>query len=1401
VRILPYMTDRLLSRLRELSYSRSFSRILFLLLILVGVSIGAQVCADDPRIEFFESKIRPVLAEHCYSCHNSLGQSDSGLVLDWRGGVIAGSDSGVIVMPGNPESSKLISVLKHEIEGLEMPQGGVKLADSTIADFEKWIRDGIADPRNTPPTKEQFDAETSWSATFARRLDWWSLQNIAPMQSEVLNRDDSEHAGNVVGDAIGRDGVVLSPKVIDHFVDQDLKVAGLRRQNRATSEQLVRRLYFNLIGLPPTESELADGIRKIEHSQGIEGLVDEIISRPEFGEKWARHWMDWIRYADSHGSEGDPVIDNAWHYRDYLIRAVNQDIPYDQMLREHIAGDLLGDPRINHDLGINESIIATSHWRMVFHGFFPTDALDEKVRFIDDQINVFSKTFLGLTVSCSRCHDHKFDPISQEDYYALFALLNNSRPARNVIETPQRQQGDTQRLESLKQEIRKEVSSQWIEDRDKLVRDLLSRNEFPDRPSPFRRALPMWLSIKQSLANGEDLESIRQSISEKRIASGDDAKSWIFAEGQSSSDWTASGFGLVANSDGSPRISRPGEFRVAVEGDAIITELLPSGVYSGLLSSKHAARLSSIDIPVEAGLQVWGLVRGGGDSTLRGVVQDYPRMGGIYPFVKPSNEWRWERIDMTYWDGDSMHIELAHALDTAMPNSDRQRSWFGVREIVLSKEGAPPQSGVRVTDCFESVLVARFESSLETSLEVAANRFVDEIIGGIVAWRVGSMTDTQAVLIEEFLHTGLLANRLEQFAAERVKRLELLVAEYRRLESEVMVPTRVPGLEEARGRTQRLYVRGDHKNPSQIVKPRFLSALTREQDNLGFDRLQLAEALLQPDNPLVHRVIANRIWHHLFGRGLVPTPDNLGRLGESPTHRELLDMLVHAFRSNGTSLKAFVKFLVMSETWQADSRPSEEAAQIDPDNRLWSHAMVRRLEAEGIRDSLLRVAGELDQSQYGPTVSGDSKRRGVYVRVQRNSLDPFLRAFDFPEPFATTGRRDATNVPAQSLAMMNDPQVSRLIDSWAKRMLEGENAERSPRERLERMFVAALGRAPVSKEVELLERFLEDTRLSIYTRKEAAIAVKATKEVLQKQQESWIEVARERYFQKLGETPPTRGKVQPLVRFDFEQGLQDESGKVTLELWNGAKVVGGALIVDGKGYAVSGSISKLMEKGPLSTKTLEAWVQVDGLDQRGGGVISVQSADGARFDSIVFGEQMPRRWMAGSEFFSRTKPFNGLEEIEAADRVVHIAIVYHEDGTIIGYRDGKPYGMGYQAGSVQQLGSGDTILSFGVRHLPASNGKMFVGKILEARLYDLALSHDDIESSFQSYQHGFQVSAVPELLDAQELLEWQKLGSRWKEFSKAWESISQDLEVDPELQALSEVGRSLFMMKEFLFIR
>jgi hypothetical protein len=295
-------------------------------------------------------------------------------------------------------------------------------------------------------------------------------------------------------------------------------------------------------------------------------------------------------------------------------------------------------------------------------------------------------------------------------------------------------------------------------------------------------------------------------------------------------------------------------------------------------------------------------------------------------------------------------------------------------------------------------------------------------------------------------------------------------------------------------------------------------------------------------------------------------------------------------------------------------------------------------------------------------------------------------------------------------------------------------------------------------------------------------------------------------LQQHGEAVLSSTPVQPLVRFTFDDNptntsRYDDSGAIGLEFMNGANAVNGALVVDGKGFAVSQPLPRSIMPTSITQKTLEAWVQLDSFQQRGGGVISIQSKDGARFDSIVFGEQTPGQWMAGSEFFARTKPFQGYVEAEATQRMVHLAIVYEPDGTIVGYRDGKAYGQPYKTEGLLPFEPGDTVISFGVRHLPASNGKMLVGRIFEARLYDRALNATEIESSFQSFQYGFQLSSVPEWLDEKQKVEWQQLQQQSRELAIEIESLPLQPSMPAEQQVWSDIARSFFMMKEFLFIK
>lgn len=770
--------------------------------------------------------------------------------------------------------------------------------------------------------------------------------------------------------------------------------------------------------------------------------------------------MDWIRYAESHGSEGDPEIVNAWQYRDYLIRALNADVPFDQLVREHVAGDLLAKPRINKELGINESAIGPAHWRMVFHGFGPTDPLEEKSRYVDDQINAFSKAFLGLTVSCAKCHDHKFDAIGQRDYYSLFGILSSCRPSRVTIDLPEKLDRNRDLLFALKPKIKTAIADEWTRSGSIVrARLLASVGKFTDdgkTPSLLQPLVKLRHPSNDKATFAERwklrVDDWKAARSRREMQSRQGyPKRWDLTDAAEYSKWTRYGTGLTN------RPSTAGEFAISVAGDKVLSGIYPSGVYSHGISAKHAARLTSRDIYLGEDFDLWLRVIGDGGAIARYVVRDYPRDGTIYPIARLSPQWRWQKFDMTYWTGDDIHLELAAGQDEPLMANNEPRSWFGVREAVLMKKGSP--SPIDANDGLDRVIAVAAESP-PGNLEQLVDVYVRAILVAADAWRAGTCDDVDATLLGACIEIGLLPNNPQELLA-----VQPLLAEYRRLEAEIAVPTRVPGMEETVGRKQYVFERGNHKKLGVETPPRFLEAIDSSPYPVdGKARLRLAEDLLRDDNPLTRRVIVNRVWHHLFGRGIVPTPDNFGRLGLEPTHPELLDYLANRFTEHGWSIKELIRFIVLSKTWQLDSRPSDDAARVDPENRLLSHAILRRLEAEAIRDSLLAVSGDLSREQFGPPVNGDSNRRSVYVHVRRNALDPFLRAFDFPEPFSATGRRDVTNVPAQSLTMMNDPRIAALADHWAARVLADTSAS-SDEARVQRMVFAAFGRQATAAEV------------------------------------------------------------------------------------------------------------------------------------------------------------------------------------------------------------------------------------------------------------------------------------------------------------------------------------------------
>lgn len=1356
-------------------------KVLFLVISLVAVVTTKALPPD--QLEFFESRIRPVLIQECYECHSSNGKAKSGLALDHRTGLLEGGDGGSVVVPFKPEESLLIRAIRHDDEDLAMPKSGEPLDDRIINDFIEWIRMGAPDPRDSPPSGSELEGKKDWESVMEERKSWWSFQPIK-------NAKPPEIAG--------------ASHPIDRFVDRGIVKAGLTPAAQAEAPVLVRRIYFAITGLPPSPDQVRSFLQAHRNNSvaAIEALIDDLLARPEFGERWARHWMDWIRYAESHGSEGDPSIQNAHLYRDYLIRALNEDIPYDQLLREHVAGDLLDDPRLNQELGINESIVGTAHWRMVFHGFAPTDALDEKVRFTDDQISVFSKAFLGLTVSCARCHNHKFDAISQEDYYALFGILGSTRPGRTAIDLPSRLNRNRDKLEQLKPKILDALALDWLAQMPSL-KETLSDTNGPSKDGQKPRHLlhPLFAVDKV----GKEPESFHKTWVNLVESWKVDLKEWREHESRpyrrrwdlgsmtDRQEWFSEGIGL---SEGSVTA---GGFSVEPEGDNALIGIYPKGTFTHLLSTKHGGRLTSPDFHLDGEYDLWLRITGGGKSMSRYVVQNYPRDGTVYPVTQLGDdkvgEWRWQRYDVAYWNADEIHIELATANDAPLLVKNSPRSWFGISEAVLvpkDKGGPHPPEDPRehLGPIFKSA-----ESTPPGSREHLVDIYIQSITDAIKEWAAGTIDVQQAHLLNACLRLGLLPNKLELLA-----KASELIREYRRFESEIPVPIRVPTIAEWTAKDQPLYERGNHKRPLKPVSRRFIEAIDKSpyQTRLS-GRRELAEDLLREDNPFTRRVIVNRIWHHLFGRGIVETPDNFGRLGSEPSHPELLDYLAVRFVEHDKwSIKRLIRHILTSRAWQRSSEALAEVQAVDPGNKLISHFNLQRLDAEAIRDALLQVSGRLDHTRFGKPVRGNAPRRSIYVNVRRNRLDPFLSTFDAPVPFSSQGRRNITTVPSQSLTMMNSPFVVEAARHWAAQFGKTEPSQWSA-DLLQTAWEAAFARKPTSEELQITQEFLNSQHVTYSNLKRQVAEKQNQHRTVTAQIELLASAARERIETERSDKSngALTSSLKPVAEWLFDEDGKDSVGNLDCDLLGGARIEDGALVVSGgSSYARSAPINM-----NLKEKTLEAWVQLDDLEQRGGGVVSVQTRDGNRFDAIVFGEMEPGHWLAGSDNFRRTKSFRGLKEKRADKEPVHITLVYKADGEIQGYRNGKLYGNSYESSGPLQFKAGKSEVVFGLRHGKSGGDRMLLGKILEARLYDRALTQEEVAAAAKAdvnfISENDLIAAIPK--NGQQ--DWIRLNQEKAEVEFELQRLEATTPQNIRSAVWGDLALAIFNMKEFVYVR
>ena len=1341
---------------------------IFILIGLCSSFLQLRGETADEGIELFEKRIRPVLAQDCYECHRSGVTEKGGLALDHREALRKGGRSGEVIVPGNPEASLLIQAIRHHREDLKMPKSRARLEPAVVADFEKWVSIGAPDPRDQPASDEEINLESGWDAVMRRRTLWWSFQ---PVRKQTIP-------------ATSPDGTSAHP--IDLFVRAKLKELGLVQAKKATPRTLLRRLSYALRGLPPKPEEIAH-LDKQSGESAYEKLVEVVLASPYFGEHWARHWMDWVRYADSHGSEGDPMIPYAWRYRDYLIRALNQDVPFDQLLREHLAGDLLANPRINRELGLNESALGIGHYRMLLHGFAPTDPLEERVRYIDDQIDVISKAFLGITISCARCHNHKFDPISQKDFYALYGILAATTPASIGVEVrgPESLK-KREELASQKGAIKAAVVEAWMCAAEGMaaklvVPDEVLRSAITKGKESNSILNPFWLVQKHSGNVRKAMTDWRNQHGQVETNSIPFAKRWKFQSVVGNTDWIT---------NGSAAFSSAGDFIIARDGERILEAILPAGVYSHLTSTKDRAVFISPNIALDRDYDLWLRVAGAGGAVARYVIQNYPRDGSIYPVTRLNGgDWRWVKHSLDYWTGDRMHVELSTAADQAvLADSNATRSWFGISEVLVAPHGgAKPSEGEAVKE-----LVLHALRDLEPdSVHGLGQGYARALREALVAWKEDRMTDAQADFLNQTIQLGLIDNSFRLLPS-----VKSLVTAYRALENSIPEPVRAPGVIETHVEDQPLLVRGNHKHPGEIVPRRFLEAFdSPPYETTQSGRVELAEDFLQRGNALTSRVIVNRVWHYLFGRGLVATPDNLGRLGELPSHPELLDFLAGWFADNGYSIKKLIRFIVVTETWQAASKAPPGALEKDPENKFLSHANLRRLEAESIRDALLAVSGDLAPEMYGPPVLGATPRRSVYVRAKRNDLDLLLSIFDAPVPSGAKGRRDVTNVPGQSLALLNDEFVTQLAENWAEHL--ASNSEITNRtSTIETMFLRAFGRHPAVDEIEASERLL--TQMGRQAEIIATQRVTLQRDFLQKTRE--LEALKQNaktHVERLrveGITNTARSFPRPAAAWDFREGLQDQIGNLHGTPMGNAHVADGALRVDGNGSYVSTAPLEF----PLREKTLAVWVQLDALDQQGGGVMTVQDLAGNVFDSIVFGEQRAAHWIAGSDLFNRTSDLSAPPETKAHKTPVHLAIVYALDGTITVFRNGQPHGKSYSSKGPVQFASGSAQVLFGNRHGAPGGNRNLRGQIFRAQLFATALNAHEIAALARDSADFITEEDLLAVLTAAERQDYESLKLARKEIEQTLRKM--DLEKGFS-SPWANLAHALFNLKEFIYIQ
>jgi len=915
------------------------------LLIIALALAAANTYADEPAgIEFFEKRIRPVLVEHCYDCHGPVAdEPGGGLRLDSRAGWMKGGQSGPAIVAGKPEESLLIRAVRRAEKDSAMPPES-PLSAAVVADLTAWIKMGAPDPRDGAALPAAATAPARTTIDLAAARQQWAFRK--PTRPTVPEVRDTAWVKND----------------IDRFILARLEAAGLRPAPAADPAVLLRRLAVDLTGLPP-EAALRDisyfspsPPRSLSRSADKEGesgrvgeweranraYIDRLLASPHYGEKWGRHWLDVVRYADSLDSRGmgqpGDILD-AWRYRDWVVAAFNRDLPYDEFVRQQLAGDLLVKREWDASKVVATGMYAIGNW-----GNGDSDKQKVYSDIVDDQIDVTGRAFLGLTLACARCHDHKFDPIMAADYYSLAGFFYSSRILEKfAAPTAGESLMRINVLSPVEQQRRGDLLAQIAAIDAKLSQGLVPLSRRRDNVAG-KAGLVAWnlaTSDNPSLTintTSDEQKFITITLPAKAICVHPGPKEVVTAVWQSPLSGKVSVSAKLSDADGNC-------------GNGIDWALRQRSkqLAGGSIDNGQSGELAALETEVQAG--------------------DLVRL-----VIAPRGE----------YSCDSTQVDFV-----VREAGGQSRTW-DLRATLVDSPSELPQS----LDPAKSAM---------TVCSGDSESFADQ------------QPDKQPLLAER----------------ERLLREVPELVQCQGLQDGGIPGTAYEGFHDAR-----IHVRGSYARLGE-VQPRRYPALfdTPPPQIEGSGRAQLAEWIASADHPLTARVIVNRVWQHHFGVGIVRTPNNFGKLGEPPTHPELLDWLAVWFVEHGWSIKELHRLICASATYQQSCQADARALAADPDNRLFSRANRRKLSAEDLRDALLVAGGRLDRSLGGPSVPRlDAPRRTLYLTTVRSDRTSYQMLFDGADPSTIVEKRNDSVVAPQSLWLMNQPFVLAQAQALAERM-------------------------------------------------------------------------------------------------------------------------------------------------------------------------------------------------------------------------------------------------------------------------------------------------------------------------------------------------------------------------------